>query len=190
MTFQTSSQAFQPPVAALSGSAEARSFQDLLAQVQSIPPADLQEARAVIARLAEMAGAQIAMIPTQPRDRRGVFEPDAGGLTGWRARKVVAYIEARLDRMIYNSELARAANLSVSYFCRAFKKSFGESAHLYVMRRRVVLAQGLIAQGGQALAEIALASGFADQAHMTRVFSRFVGMSPSRWRRAQGWTLQ
>lgn len=189
MTLQTSSQALQPPAVARGGPADQRSFQDLLTRVQAIPPADLQEARAVIARLAELASAQIAM-PTYAQDGRGMFEPDAGGLTGWRARKIVAYIEARLDRVIYNTELAQAANLSVSYFCRAFRKSFGESAHLYVMRRRVALAQGLITQGGQALADIALACGFSDQAHMTRVFSRFVGTSPSRWRRAQGWTLQ
>jgi AraC-like DNA-binding protein len=189
MTLQTSSQAFQSPVVAIGASVETRSLQDLLAQVQSIPPADLAEARAVIARLAELASAQVTLPPRHPQ-RPGVFEPDAGGLTGWRARKIMAYIEARLDRVIYNGELARAANLSVSYFCRAFRKSFGESAHCYVMRRRVVLAQGLIALGGQGLADVALACGFSDQAHMTRVFTRFVGTSPSRWRRTQGCQLQ
>ena len=36
------------------------------------------------------------------------------------------------------------------------------------------------------LAEIALACGFADQSHFTRVFSRIVGVGPAAWRRAQG----
>jgi AraC-like DNA-binding protein len=35
------------------------------------------------------------------------------------------------------------------------------------------------------LSEIALSSGFADQSHFTRVFSRLVGVSPGQWRRSR-----
>jgi AraC family transcriptional regulator len=35
-----------------------------------------------------------------------------------------------------------------------------------------------------ALAEIALRSGFADQAHLCNQFKRVVGESPAEWRRA------
>jgi AraC-like DNA-binding protein len=34
------------------------------------------------------------------------------------------------------------------------------------------------------LADIALACGFAEQSHFTRVFTRLVGMPPGAWRRA------
>jgi transcriptional regulator GlxA family with amidase domain len=37
----------------------------------------------------------------------------------------------------------------------------------------------------QSLCEIALASGFADQSHFTRVFSERIKASPAAWRRAQ-----
>jgi AraC-like DNA-binding protein len=40
-------------------------------------------------------------------------------------------------------------------------------------------------QGKQSVSEIAYASGFADQSHMTRVFLRKVGISPGEWRRIQ-----
>jgi len=180
MTFQTSHQAFQSSAVALGGLAEPRSFRDLLDEAQRVPPADLTQARAVIARLAELAGAQVVIAP-QPAPN--TLSSDLGGLPVWKARKIRDHIEARLDGTIRNTELAALANLSASYFCRAFKKTFGESAHLYILRRRVALSQTLMRQGRQALADIALTCGFADQAHMTRVFSRLVGTSPSRWRR-------
>jgi AraC family transcriptional regulator len=34
------------------------------------------------------------------------------------------------------------------------------------------------------LCQIAVACGLADQAHMTRVFRRFIGQTPDTWRRA------
>jgi Helix-turn-helix domain len=37
-------------------------------------------------------------------------------------------------------------------------------------------------RGKQLLSEIAFASGFVDQSHMTRIFSRRIGMTPGEWR--------
>jgi len=187
MTLQAVSQSFQSPVAVLNGPVEGRSFQDVLAQFPSTPPANLQEARLMIARLAKLAGAEVAWPPSDPT---GVTAFGGVGLSAWKARKIAAHIDERLDRVIYNTELARVANLSVSHFSRAFKRTFGESARAYIMRRRIAMVQELISQGKQTLADIALACGFADQPHMTRVFSRLVGKSPSRWRRAQAIVLQ
>jgi AraC-like DNA-binding protein len=33
------------------------------------------------------------------------------------------------------------------------------------------------------LADVAITCGFADQSHFTRMFTRFVGVSPGAWRR-------
>lgn len=187
MTLQALSQSFQSPVASLDGPVEARSFQDVLAQFPSAPPANLDEARLVIARLAKLTGAEVSWPSI---DAKGAFDVGGGGLSGWKARKITTHIDERLDRVIYNTELAEVANLSVSHFSRAFKRTFGESARAYIMRRRISVAQELIGQGKQTLADIALACGFADQAHMTRVFGRLVGKSPSRWRRARAVVLQ
>jgi AraC-like DNA-binding protein len=183
MTYQTSTQALQHSAVAIVEAGGGPGFQDLLAQLRSLPPAGLTEARSVIARLAEAAGAQGVIAPPPAFDARDAAGPDLGGLPMWKARRVTAHIEASLGEMISNADLARTTNLSVSYFCRAFKKTFGETAHHYVRRRRVALAQTLMIQSRQALAEIALACGFADQAHLTRVFGRMTGKSPSVWRR-------
>jgi AraC family transcriptional regulator len=46
----------------------------------------------------------------------------------------------------------------------------------------VARALGLLAETEMSLAEIAVASGFADQSHFCREFRRFVGAPPSRYR--------
>jgi AraC-like DNA-binding protein len=37
---------------------------------------------------------------------------------------------------------------------------------------------------GTSLADTAAASGFADQSHMTRIFTRHFGFTPGAWQRA------
>lgn len=112
-------------------------------------------------------------------------EPVRGGLCPWQVRKVTSHVEAHLDRPIKNEDLAMLVRLTPSHFGRAFRNSFGEPPHEYVIRRRVELAQGLMLSTDASLSEIALDCGLADQSHLTRLFRRIVGESPSAWRRAR-----
>jgi AraC family transcriptional regulator len=112
-------------------------------------------------------------------------EDARGGLSPWQIRKVTNHVEANLDRSIRNEELASLARLNPSYFGRAFRISFGEPPHEYVIRRRVERAQGLMLSSNASLSDIALDCGLADQSHLTRLFRRIVGESPRAWRRAR-----
>jgi transcriptional regulator GlxA family with amidase domain len=49
--------------------------------------------------------------------------------------------------------------------------------------QRVARAKSLLRRSDGSLADIAVACGFANQSHFTRVFSREVGLSPTQWRR-------
>ncbi|MET2830746.1 helix-turn-helix domain-containing protein [Mesorhizobium shangrilense] len=51
----------------------------------------------------------------------------------------------------------------------------------WLVQRRVARAKEMLA-GSASLADIALASSFADQSHLTRIFSRQVGRTPGKWR--------
>lgn len=108
-----------------------------------------------------------------------------GGLSPWQIRRVTSYVEAHLDRPIRNEDLATLVRLNPSHFGRAFRNSFGESPHEYVIRRRVERAQGLMLSTDASLSEIALDCGLADQAHLSRLFRRIVGETPRAWRRAR-----
>lgn len=112
-------------------------------------------------------------------------EPVHGGLSPWQIRKVTSHVEAHLDRSIRNEDLATIVRLNPSHFGRAFRTSFGEPPHEYVIRRRVERAQGLMLSTDASLSEIALDCGLADQSHLTRLFRRIVGEPPRAWRRAR-----
>jgi AraC family transcriptional regulator len=107
-----------------------------------------------------------------------------GGLANWQARRVLAYIEANLGSKLEIGDLANLVALSKSHFSRAFKHSLGMPPMEYVAVRRVERAKVMISSTRELLAEIALACGFADQAHLNRRFRDLIGMSPGRWRRS------
>jgi AraC family transcriptional regulator len=112
-------------------------------------------------------------------------KPIRGGLAPWQIRRVTTHIEANLDATIGIKDLATLTRLSSFHFCRAFRDSFGDSPHGYVMRRRVERAQGLMLTTNASLVQIAAECGLADQAHFNKLFRRFVGESPGAWRRAR-----
>lgn len=115
-------------------------------------------------------------------------EAREAGLARWQERKVLRHIDERLDQPIRNQDLAGVVGLSISYFGRRFKASFGVSPRDYLIRARVERAKTLMHGKDVPLSQVALDSGFCDQAHMCRLFRAIVGSTPSRWRRASGWT--
>jgi AraC family transcriptional regulator len=113
-----------------------------------------------------------------------------GGLAAWQARRAVAYINANLAAKIRIEDLSRLVDLSSSHFSRAFKCSFGVSAHAYLTQRRIEVAQRLMLTTRYSLSEIALSCGMSDQSHFSRSFRRIVGETPYSWRRARGDALE
>jgi AraC-like DNA-binding protein len=104
------------------------------------------------------------------------------GLPPRMLRRVQDYIDGHLDSTLNIEALADSLGLSVSHFGRCFRKSVGLTPHSYVMRRRLLRAQDLLAHTDLSLAEIALATGFADQSHFCRRFHQLVGMPPGTFR--------
>jgi AraC family transcriptional regulator len=60
----------------------------------------------------------------------------------------------------------------------------GKGPHQYLMRYRVERARRLLVETDNAIAQIAVACGFARQEHLTRVFHRLSGETPARFRRS------
>lgn len=79
--------------------------------------------------------------------------------------------------------LAEQAGLSRYQFLRAFTRLTGLPPHAYLLQRRVQHARRLV-RSGMPLADAAMASGFADQSHMTRCFVRSLGLTPGALGRA------
>jgi AraC family transcriptional regulator len=106
-------------------------------------------------------------------------------LLAWQSRRILAHIESNLSRKICVRELGLLVGLSTSHFARAFKRTLGASPHIYVLRRRIEVAQGMMLTSSESLSEIALACGMFDQPHFTRSFRRMVGETPHLWRRTR-----
>ena len=118
--------------------------------------------------------------------------PPRGGLAPWQARRVTAYIRDNIGTCLRASELSKLVRLSYSHFNRAFKVSFQETPTSYIMRQRISLAQDKMLTTDHTLCRVALECGLCDEAHFSRMFRRFVGLSPRLWRRqfAAEWALQ
>ena len=127
-----------------------------------------------------------ALAMLEPRImQRAPTECARGGLAPWQVRRLVDYVEANCTEKLRSEDLAHIAKLSVGYFIRAFKATFGETPHAYVIRRRIMQAKAMMLETNMPLGQIAIACGFSDQAHFSRRFREVVSTSPQRWRHAR-----
>jgi AraC family transcriptional regulator len=133
---------------------------------------------------ATRAAGRLATLLANIAPRLAYTVPSRGGLAPWQKRKVEAYVVQKLEGSILVQDLAKIVSLSANHFSRAFKMSFGESPHAYITRARVARARTLMLNTSDSLSQIALACGFADQAHLCRVFRPATGTTPGAWRRS------
>lgn len=99
-------------------------------------------------------------------------------------RLVTEFIEANMHQDIDIADLAAVCGVGKTAFHQRFKASVQATPYQYVMQARIRRAKWLIAQTQLPLVEIAISCGFSDQAHLTNVFRRMVGMSPAAFRRS------
>ena len=98
-------------------------------------------------------------------------------------RRAVAHLRDRWDQPVPLAELARVSGLSRFELVRRFKHQTGLPPHAFQTDLRINAARELLTKGRPPV-EVALACGFADQAHLTRTFRRMVGITPARYARA------
>jgi transcriptional regulator GlxA family with amidase domain len=113
----------------------------------------------------------------RPEDRQ------SGGLSPGNRRRVDEILENRISNGIALPDLARACGLSAGHFSRAFRATFGMTAHRRMMQLRIRRAQLLLRNSRQPIAAIAREVGFMDQAAFTKRFVEITGSTPGRYRR-------
>jgi AraC family transcriptional regulator len=109
-------------------------------------------------------------------------EAPPGRLSPRQAQQVVDYIQAHLTQELSLDALAQLSGFSPYHFARLFRGALGESPHQYVLRQRVERARTLLEQPDLPLVAVALATGFANQSHLTEQFKRQLGVTPSAYR--------
>src|SRR5271166_6370286 len=115
--------------------------------------------------------------------------PDAGNIyvRNERVQQALSYIESNFRSKLTLPEIAAEAHLSVSHFSRLFGRVVGLAPHEYILSCRLRFAEKILCLRGTecSMAEIAVESGFADQAHFSRHFHRVFGKAPQAYRRQQ-----
>ncbi len=111
------------------------------------------------------------------------------GRAGDRSHAALARVHALLaDDPLHAPSLAAMAamaGLSKYQLLRRFASAYGLTPHAWLMQRRAEHARDQIRRG-EGLVQAAASSGFADQSHMTRIFSRQFGFTPGAWQQAMG----
>jgi AraC family transcriptional regulator len=80
------------------------------------------------------------------------------------------------------AELAKMVGVHPVYLASSFRKQYGCTVGEYRQRLRIEFACRELAKDHSSLAQIALAAGFANQAHFSRTFKRVTGTTPAKYR--------
>jgi len=115
-----------------------------------------------------------------------VRQDTRGQLSPRRLRQAREFLEDNCLKPIRLQDLADLLDLSQSYLCSAFRMSTGVTPHQWLMRARIDRVKLQLKAADSRLSQVAQATGFADQAHMTRVFKQYVGQTPAAWMRHHG----
>jgi AraC family transcriptional regulator len=149
---------------------------DLLNTAKQQLDVNREAARDSISRASSLLWVEINKTPERSLPRRRA-------LLGWQIRRVRDYIDAHLGGRIRVADLSALVQRSEAHFARAFKRTFGVTPHVYVLRRRVEKASQLMLVSDNSLSDIALACGMADQPHLCKIFRQLTGQTPAAWRR-------
>jgi AraC-like DNA-binding protein len=105
--------------------------------------------------------------------------------TGALVKKVILYFNQHAKNHISRWKLADSVNVSEDYLTRIFRKEMGCSLWEYLNLYRVSLAVDLLTHTGETIYEIAMHTGFQDQAYFCRVFKKIYGKAPGQLRNTQ-----
>jgi AraC family transcriptional regulator len=111
--------------------------------------------------------------------RRGSSRDDRA--PSW-LRDVRRSVESRFAEAVTVRTLAAEAGVHPTHLARTFRAHFAVTIGEMVRECRIRHAKRELAAGGSP-AEIAAATGFADQSHFTRVFRSVTGTTPGAYRR-------
>ncbi len=113
--------------------------------------------------------------------RHAAFQPAEPAPDSGRIARVRQVMRDRHAEGLSLDHLAAEAGLSRDHLIRAFRRETRMTPHAYLLNLRVQAARRRL-QAGEAPAEVAAATGFCDQAHLTHAFKARLGIAPGAYR--------
>ncbi|MDR3428442.1 MULTISPECIES: AraC family transcriptional regulator [Silvimonas] len=98
-----------------------------------------------------------------------------------RISKALQFLAGQRGQRITLAQLAKVAGASPWHLVRLFRSELGMTPHAWLVDQQINQARQLV-RNQQSLADVAAQVGFADQAHLQRVFKRHVAATPGQYR--------
>ena len=96
--------------------------------------------------------------------------------------EIIKFIEKNIDKRITLVMVANAVNLNESYLSRIFKSETGKNLMYFINEVKMKKAKELLKQQDTLVKEVANSIGMTDQFYFNRVFKKFYGVSPSKFK--------
>lgn len=103
-------------------------------------------------------------------------------LSQQRIKQMITYIHHNYNEEILVSDIAEAAHISKSECYRCFEKSIGMKPLEYLIEYRLKNASKLLQETDMSIAEIALACGYNSLSYFGKMFKKYIGISPIKYR--------
>jgi AraC-like DNA-binding protein/CheY-like chemotaxis protein len=147
------------------------------ADVQFPKPFDLT---VVLTWIADRLGERVTCWPkSEPSPATGEIPPQHLEVV----RCVLEVLDRRHGEETPPAMIAQEAGVSRWHLCRIFKRVTGLSLKRFLTRRRLQAAKALLREPGVPIHQVASDVGYRDASHFDRVFRRWEGQTPSRYRR-------
>lgn len=96
--------------------------------------------------------------------------------------KTIAYMQQKVNIPVKLEEIAASVNISASHFSAIFKTKTGHSPIEYFNQLKIQKACQYLSFTNMAVKEIAITLGIEDQYYFSRMFTKLMGISPTKYR--------
>lgn len=95
---------------------------------------------------------------------------------------IYSHVRKNFTQQITLDEISEKVSMTVPAFCRYFKKVTGKTFTQFVNEFRIVHATKLLAESPSSITDICYESGFNNFSHFNKLFKKFTGKSPLKYR--------
>jgi AraC-like DNA-binding protein len=93
----------------------------------------------------------------------------------------IYFVRQNYAKRIFSDAVAQQCGLSPTYFSKVFRQRFGMPFQEFLLRYRVAQACLMLENPNSSITDVCYAVGFKDPSYFTRVFKRYLDMSPSEY---------